>query len=241
MYPFTVCLAPMGRRNSIRIFFPAAALIIFGAIVFGADPATNPAEDSVGVSVTKMPSLCTTRKFDAKHPDPRVPASSSERAGVCVSQFGCSASVAGNIVSQIGSDAQMRATVEIDSVKVSLQLNIVIWVANDSPPKVLAHEIGHRTISEHFYGDADTIAGSIAHDFLAKRYTATADNLADASRLACDAAARELVARYMAEVRDSAEVVQEAYDRITRHGTAPIDEMDAIKQAIAESEKSATK
>jgi ATP-dependent protease HslVU (ClpYQ) ATPase subunit len=103
----------------------------------------------------------------------------------------------------------------------------------------MAHEIGHRMISEHFYGDADTIAASIAHDFLGKRCTATAASTADASRAACDNAAREIVGKYMDQVRDPAEVVQEAYDRITHHGTAAIDEMDAIKQAIAESEKSA--
>jgi hypothetical protein len=38
----------------------------------------------------------------------------------------------------------------------------------------------------------------------------------------------------MIQVRDQSELVQEAYDRITAHGTNNVDEYDAIQQALAE-------
>jgi hypothetical protein len=38
----------------------------------------------------------------------------------------------------------------------------------------------------------------------------------------------------MVQVRDQSELVQEAYDRITQHGTNDVDEYDAIQQALGE-------
>jgi hypothetical protein len=190
-----------------------------------------------GVTVTKNAVVCTTREFDPHHPDPAVPSDSTERAGVCVSQFGCSTNIAGDVVNQSESNGKVTADVVVDTVQVNLQLNIVIWVIEGAPSKVMAHEVGHRMISEHFYANADDIATRLAHDMIGHHYTATGPNVNEASRTALNNAAQELVGKYMNQVRDNSQAVQVAYDRITVHGTNKIGEMDAMKQAILEVEK----
>jgi len=88
-------------------------------------------------------------------------------------------------------------------------------------------------IAEHFYVHADQVAAQIGRDFPGQIFTASGPDAAAAADRALTAAAQQIAQRYMRAVRDQSQEVQEAYDRITVHGTNMVDEIDAINQALA--------
>src|SRR5207302_1573088 len=72
----------------------------------------------------------------------------------CDSNFLSNASVRGE---SRQTDAT-HATVTITEIKVTLQLNINIWVPTGVTQHVIEHEEGHRQVSEYYYQTADKLA-----------------------------------------------------------------------------------
>jgi hypothetical protein len=207
----------------------AAAAIVLALCMFS----LALAPDQNGVTVQRPPAVCSTRFYDPNNPPPQMPPPTVDQAGVTVSEFGCTALVDGTVVQEAHQDDQVVAQVHVDSVRIELRLKITEWISRNAPPKIHNHEDGHRLIAEHFYVHADEVATQIGRDFLDKTVEASAPDAAAAANRALTITAQEIAKRYMRAVRDQSEEVQQAYDRITVHGTNAVDEIEAINRALA--------
>ena len=70
-----------------------------------------------------------------------------------------------------------HATVTVTQIKVTLQLNIIIWVPTGVTPHVIEHEEGHRQISEYYYQTADKLAERVAASYMGKQVEVTGADL----------------------------------------------------------------
>ena len=146
--------------------------------------------------------------------------------GECDSHFLSNASVGGETRQ---ADAT-HATVTVTRVKVSLQLNITIWLPAQSSQHVIEHEDGHRQISEYYYQMADKVAERIAATYMGKQIEISgADLNAETSKLLQQVAA-EITDEYDKELNP--EPTQLLYDSITDHGVNDIVSKDAAASAI---------
>jgi hypothetical protein len=195
-------------------------------------PSTDPA-----VHLTHAAVISTTQTYDPQNPTHEMPAPDADEAGVTVSDFSCTAKVTGTILTQSPRGRDVQATVRVDSVEIALQLKVHEWISQNAPRKMWSHEGGHRIIAEHFYAGADATAGNIGHEMIGREFFGTGIDANTAANAALTRAASDITRRYMAEVRDPSEQVQEIYDRITNHGTNAIDELDAINQSLTEAQK----
>jgi hypothetical protein len=116
-------------------------------------------------SVTKQPLTVTTRTFDPIAPPADMPQLTSGEQAECASDFQSNATVDGES-QQIDST---HATLTVTQVKMTLQLNVTIWVPAGATQHVLEHEDGHRHISEFYYQTADQIAARIASAYMGKK------------------------------------------------------------------------
>jgi hypothetical protein len=186
------------------------------------------------VTVQRIDATVSTHTYDPARPPKQMPATQPDEAGVTVSDFSCVAQVSGQITdrAKIANDATV--TVKMAAVHITLKLTIAEWMDQLAPVKIWSHENGHRDIALLFYRRADLVAASIAHAWLGKTITASGSDATSAAKEAVTEAAQKITDDYMIQVRDQSELVQEAYDHITAHGTNEVDEYDAIQQALAE-------
>ncbi|MGD0463594.1 MAG: hypothetical protein ABSB74_14000 [Tepidisphaeraceae bacterium] len=218
---------------------PWLTILPLAFFVFIAGGASGNPKDPL--TIQSIPATVAKRTYDPDHPDPRMPTTHPDEAGVTVSEYGCVAEVSGQMTrtSQTHSDATVA--VRVDSIHIVLKLNVTEWMSQVAPQKIWYHEDGHRMIALHFYDHADEVAAAIARGWMGQSLWASGPDAKSAAKEAITQIARRITAAYMAQVRDQSELVQEAYDRITAHGTNNVDEADAIKQALAEVAQSATK
>jgi hypothetical protein len=209
----------------------ALALLLGGAA--RADNKSGPADSQTadGARVTRSPAVSTTRWYDAQDPPTGLPVDPAE-AGLTVSQFRCKSEVTGTVVEHSRRNNGVSATVRITGVSVQLGLAIDEWIATPPSRGIVAHEDGHRIISEHFYARADVPALEIARKTVGKTFTAAGADLSTAMSNALGDAAASIGPQYNARVYAPCNQAQEAYDKITAHGTNDVDEMDAIESAL---------
>jgi hypothetical protein len=207
----------------------AAATMMLGICLLSAALA----QDKDAVTVERPAADCSTRFYDPADPPSEMPPPTVDQAGVTVSEFGCTTLLDGAIVQQSHQHTQVVTQVRVDDVHIRLRLKITEWISQDAPQKIHNHEDGHRLIAEHFYVHANEVAAQIGADFVGKTVEASGTDAAVAANEALTVAAQQIARRYMREVRDQSEQVQQAYDRITVHGTNSVDEIEAINRALA--------
>jgi len=126
--------------------------VLLGVLIFGwlkwrdLSSQRQPREDSVP-AINKQPVAFANRTFDPAAPPADMPPLASGENAECESNFLSNASVGGE---SRQSDAT-HATVTITHIKVTLQLNITIWVPTTVTQHVIEHEEGHRQVSEFYY------------------------------------------------------------------------------------------
>jgi len=116
------------------------------------------------VTIVKMPVNMGTRYFDPRRPPRERPPLRGPEEAVCASDFLSDASVGG----QAALTDATHAKVTINQIKVTLQLDITIWLPTKPQTWTVEHEEGHRQISEYYYKNADVIARRIAEPYLGK-------------------------------------------------------------------------
>ena len=186
------------------------------------------------VTIHRILVKVATHTYDPAHLPKEMPATQPDEAGVTVSDFSCVAEVSGQIVEQSETADDAKVTVKMAAVHITLNLKVTEWIDELAPQKIWAHEDGHRDIALLFYRRADVAVAAIARGWVDKTLTASGPDAKSAGKKALTDAARKITDEYMAQVRDQSELVQEAYDRITAHGTNTVDENDAIQQALGE-------
>ena len=180
------------------------------------------------VEVVKMPAQIGTRYFDPKRPPRDRPPLTGIEEAVCAGDFLSDAAV--------GSQAQMtdatHAKATINKIKVTLQLNITIWLPNNPQKWTVEHEEGHRQISEYYYQNAEAVARRVAAPYIGKTFDISGNDLRRALSAAIGKIAEEITNEYNRHM--PVETTQARYDTITDHSQKDIPVPEAVAQALKE-------
>jgi hypothetical protein len=178
------------------------------------------------VLIVKQPSVLASRTFDPAAPPADMPPLSEGDAAECDSNFVSDASVSG----ESRKEDATHATVTITHVKVTLQLNVTIWLPDGATQRIIDHEDGHRQISQYFYQSADKIADQIAETYIGKQVEIAGDDLNAESSKMLQQMAAEITDEYGKELNPGP--AQTLYDNITDHSRNDIVAKDAAVAAI---------
>jgi hypothetical protein len=181
-------------------------------------------------TITKQPVAFASRTFDPAAPPASMPPLAQWETAECDSDFLSSASVRGE---SRQTDAT-HATVTITQVKMTLQLNINIWVPVGGTQHVIEHEEGHRQISESYYQTADKVAERIASTYIGKQIEIAGADLSAESTKMLQQMAADITDEYKRELNPGP--TQLLYDSITDHGRNDV----IVKDAVAHALKNAT-
>jgi hypothetical protein len=176
--------------------------------------------------VNKRPVVFANRTFDPTAPPTDMPPLSAGETAECDSNFVSDAGVRGE---SRQTDAT-HATVTITQIKLTLQLNINIWVPTGVTQHVIEHEEGHRQISEYYYQTADKLAERIAARYMDRRVEVTGTDLGAESSKMLRQLASDITAEYNKELNPGP--TQLLYDTITDHGRNDVVVKDAVEHAI---------
>ena len=177
-------------------------------------------------TIVKQPPAVANRTFDPASPPADMPPLSSGENAECDSNFVSNASVRGETRQ---TDAT-NATVTITQIRITLQLNITIWVPAGTTQRVTEHEQGHRQISEYYYQSADKLAERIAATYIGRRIDISGLDLNVESNKVLQQVAADINAEYHRELNP--QPTQLLYDSITDHGRNGVIVKDAVDHAI---------
>jgi hypothetical protein len=201
--------------------------VVLGAVLFGCDSSSRPRRGEVSVpTINKRPAAIEHRTFELAAPPADMPPLSSGENAQCDSNFVSNASVRG----ESRQTDTTHATVTITQIKVTLGLDINIWVPTGATQRVIEHEEGHRQISEYYYQAADKLAEQIAAAYMGKRVEISGSDLGVESSKMLQQMATEITDEYGRELNPGP--TQLLYDAITDHGRNEVVVKDAVEHAI---------
>ena len=177
-------------------------------------------------TIEKQPVAFETHTFDPAMPPADMPPLGAGETAECDSNFTSHAVVGG----QSRRTDTTHAMLTITQVKVTLGLEINIWVPMDATQHVIEHEDGHRQISERYYQGADAVASRIAAEYLGKKILVTGEDLNVELDNALKQAGAEITDEYAKEL--NSEATQLHYDDITDHSRNEVNAADAVEQAL---------
>lgn len=180
------------------------------------------------VEIVKMPAQVGTRYFDPKRPPRDRPPLTGPEEAVCAGDFLSDASVGAQAVRTDATHA--KAT--INRIKVTLQLDMTIWLPNNPQKWTVEHEEGHRQISEYYYRNAEVVARRVAEPYIGKTIEISGPDLRRALSAAVGKIAEEITKEYNRQM--PVETTQDRYDQITEHSRKEIPVPDAVAQALKE-------
>jgi hypothetical protein len=177
--------------------------------------------------VVKQPVNVATRTFDPANPPADMPPlPSGGEIAQCDSNFKSSASVGG----QAQRADATHAVITVDQIKMTLGLDITIWVPAGASPRVTEHEEGHRRISESYYQTADKLAGEIAARYMGKQVAINGADLDAEFHKALQEIGAEITEEYDKELNTNP--AQLLYDTITDHSRNDVAVQDAVDHAL---------
>ncbi len=181
------------------------------------------------VRVQRERPIIERREFDPRRPPRDMPELTPPESGVCKTTFELAASV------NYSAERLSRTTARIyvDELEIVTRLRFDIFTVEDAPPKLRAHEEGHRTIGEHYYESSASIAEEIGRRLIGETFDGTGLDQEAAQQDAFNKVVAEIESAYMARVRIPSAAANERFDDITNHGLNPIGETEAIRLAIA--------
>ena len=177
-------------------------------------------------TIIKQPVNFASRSFDPASPPSDMPSLPAGENAECDSDFISNANVGG----QVRRADATHATLTITQVKVTLQLNLTIWVPADVTTHVTEHEEGHRRISEYYYQSADQVASRIASNYLGKQVEVSGADLNAESNKVLEEMAAEITDEYNKQL--NTEPTQLLYDSITDHSRNEVAAQDAVDHAL---------
>ena len=221
----------MRRLFSLGLFFAIlfTALLVWRSRSGSSARDLSPVGGAVGdgtPSIVKQPVNFATKIFDPNNMPGDMPPLPPGEVAECDSDFRSGAIVSG----QSRQVDETHAIVTITNVKVTLQLNINIWIPPDATARVVEHEDGHRQISEYYYKTADKLAARIASPYIGKKVEVSGPDLQAASTKLLEQTGADITAEYNREL--STGPAQEFYDNLTDHSRSDVTVSDAIRAAI---------
>jgi hypothetical protein len=210
----------------ILVVFLLLGMSILGWLNWHAVSSRRQLREAPAPVIFKQPVNFVKRTFDPANLPPDMPPMNSGENAECGSDFISDANLAGKTRQ---ADAT-HGTVTVTGIKVTLQLNITIWVPSDVTEHVMDHEEGHRQISEYYYQTADKLAERIAAIYLGKEVSITGSDLNAESTKALRQLAAEITEEYNREL--NTEPTQLLYDTITDHSRNGVVAQEAVDHAL---------
>jgi hypothetical protein len=203
-------------------------LVAAGGALAALGPARSGAQAGP-VRVQRAEPVIKRTEFDRRRPPSDMPPLTPPESGVCKTTFELAANVT------YSTEPLSRTTVRIyvDELDIETRLRFDIFTLRNAPPKLRAHEEGHREIGEHFYENAERIALESGRRLIGATFDGEGRDAQAAQRDAFSKVISAIENDYMARVRIPSSSANERFDEITRHGLDPIDETEAIALAIA--------
>jgi hypothetical protein len=167
-------------------------------------------------------------EYDPRRPPRGMPELTPPESGVCKTTFELSASVTYSAERL----SRTAARVYVDELDIVTRLRFDIFTIKDAPPKLRAHEEGHRAIGEHFYKNAAQIAADIGRRLIGQTFDGIGEDQETAQQDGFGKVVAEIERAYMARVRIPSAAANERFDEITNHGLNAIDEHEAIRLAL---------
>ena len=215
----------MSSRGLI-VFCVLLGVLLLGWLAWHGFSLRRPLGQAPVPIIDKQPIAFASRTFDPAAPPADMPPLSSRESAECDSQFLSSASVRGE---SRPTDAT-HTTVTITQIKVTLQLNINIWVPTGVTQHVIEHEDGHRQVSEYYYQTADKLAERIAAPYMGRQVEITGTDLGAESSKMLQQLATAITDEYNKELNPGP--AQLLYDSITDHGRNEVVVKDAVAHAL---------
>jgi hypothetical protein len=201
-------------------------MLIFGWLIWRGFSPRQQLREAPLPTIIKQPVTFANRTFDPATPPTDMPHLAPGEIAGCDSDFQSTASVRGE---SLRTDAT-HATVTIGQIKVTLRLNINIWVPTGVTQHVIEHEGGHRQISEYYYQTADKLAERIAAAYMGKQVEITGTDLGAESTKMLQQTATDITDEYNKELNPGP--TQLLYDAITDHGRNEVVAEDAVAHAL---------
>jgi hypothetical protein len=201
-------------------------VLIFGWLMWWDFSSRRRLREAPVPTINKQPVALANRTFDPATPPTDMPPLAPGENAECDSNFLSNASVRGE---SRQTDAT-HAIVTIMQIKVTLQLNISIWVPTGVTQHVIEHEEGHRQVSEYYYQTADKLAGRIAATYMGKQVEITGTDLGAESSKMLQQMATDITDEYNKELDPGP--TQLLYDAITDHGRNEVVVKDAVAHAL---------
>ena len=201
-------------------------VLIFGSLACRDFSSRRQLREAPVPTINKQPVAIANHTFDPATPPTDMPPLASGENAECDSDFQSSVSVRGESRLADGT----HATVTITQVKVTLALNINIWVPTGVSQRVIEHEEGHRQISEYYYQTADELAERIAATYIGRRVEISGTDLGAESSKMLQKMATDITDEYNKELNPGP--TQLLYDAITDHGRNEVIVKDAVAHAI---------
>ena len=214
------------RSRGLLVLCVSVAALVFGWITWRNVLSRQQFREPSAPIIIMQPVAVANRTFDPTAPPRDMPPLSGGEIAVCDSDFQSNASVRG----ESRQTDSTHATITITQVKMTLQLNINIWVPTGATQRVTEHEEGHRQISEHYYQTADKLAEKIAARYLGRQVDIAGADLGAESNKMLQQIAREITGEYNKQLNPGP--TQLLYDDITDHGRNDVVVQDAVAHAI---------
>ncbi len=215
----------MSPRSIDRRVFVSTLVAVLGS--FAVSPAARAQRSAVRVK--REPPIVERTEFDPRRPPRGMPQLTPPESGVCKTTFELAASVTYSAERLSSTTARLY----VDELDIVTRLRFDIFTVKNGPPKLRAHEEGHRAIGEHFYESAAEVAGDIGRRLIGATFDGTGGDQDAAQQDGFTKVVGEIERAYMARVRIPSASANERFDEITNHGLNPIDEAEAIRLAIA--------
>lgn len=197
-----------GRASVVCLWLGALWLLFYAPMAI--------AEDAV--KVDKAAPVVEYKRFDPAHlPDPPPPLAPGEQA-VCVYRFEMNVNGRYRFDDKPADKPPVKAEIQIAGVSIDLALKITIWLPNNSPKSLEAHEEGHRQIAEAFYAEAEKTARALAEKVIDQKASGEGENAKSAAGAAMESVNQKLIDDYLKQVDGPCEKAQAALDTMTNHG-----------------------
>jgi hypothetical protein len=211
----------------VRVLLIRVAVIALWASALPSALAQKPGMITIKVE----PPTVARVEFDRRRPPADMPSTGVDGSGVCNNLFVLDSGVAASIEEL--SPTSVRAYPE--DFDVITRLDVTIYTAKGSPPKLLAHEEGHRMIGEYYYRNAEAAAREAIQTVVGRAFEGSGVNREAAEQAALAKVHAELDAAYTARMQARSSAANARYDSLTAHGlSTTITEEEAIAKAIAE-------
>jgi len=175
------------------------------------------------VTIQHDPPIVEHKSFDPAHPPEKMPHLDPGEAAVTETIFDCAVKSYTQGTEHKPNGGNYESIAKVDTIELTLKLHVIVWLPNGAPPKLIAHEEGHRRIAEQIYKErADNAAKAAAAKVNDKEFRATGGNFDQADKAlnsALNDAQNHLCDDYLAQTGGVAGRVGDLYDQITSHGT----------------------